>query len=371
MNPSRFFWLAVLVLSGYLLYLLSPVLTPFLLAAILAYIGDPLADRLEALKFPRFWAVVTVFASLIAGLALIILVLIPTINSQIREIIARMPDYLRWFQVHIAPALPNLLNIDSDTPDIASLQKTLHDHIGSVSHIANRLIGSLKGPAGLIITLITYTFLIPVVTFYLLRDWDVMRAKIQELIPCKYRATIEELARRSDTVLGGFLRGQLLVMSGLGIIYAIGLGIVGLEAAIMIGLFAGFVSFVPYLGLIVGIVVAGMMSLIQFQDWLHPLGVVLVFLFAQLIEGIILTPKLVGDRTGLHPVAVLFAVLAGGQLFGFMGILLALPAAAVINVFLGYCKEHYLNSALYSEPSDDNDKNPKNLDTDHEQKTSE
>lgn len=364
MDPSRFFWLAVLVLSAYLLYVLSPILTPFLLAAILAYLGDPLADRLEALKFPRLWAVVTVFASLIAGLALIILVLIPTIDDQIRQIIARMPDYLHWFHVHIAPSLPSLLDID--TRDIASLQKTLSEHIGSVSHIANRLIGSLKGPAGLIITWITYIFLIPVVTFYLLRDWDVMIAKIQELIPRQYRATVSELVRRCDTVLGGFLRGQLLVMAGLGIIYTIGLGIVGLEMAVMIGLFAGFVSFVPYLGLIVGIVVAGVMALIQFQDWLHPLGVVVVFLTAQLIEGTILTPKLVGDRTGLHPVAVLFAVLAGGQLFGFMGILLALPAAAVINVFLGYCKEHYLGSELYCKAADDNDKLPKDQDIDHE-----
>ncbi len=362
MNPSRFFWLAVVILSGYLLYALSPILTPFLFAAILAYLGDPLADRLEALKFPRLWAVMTVFASFIIGFALIILVLIPTLDKQIGQIIARMPDYLSWFRAHIAPSLPNLLDINTDTLDIESLQKTLRAHIGGVSHIANRLIGSLKGPAGLIITWITYLFLIPVVTFYLLRDWDIMIAKIEELIPHQYRATVNELARRSDGVLGGFLRGQLLVMLALGILYAIGLSLVGLEMAIMIGLFAGFVSFVPYLGLIVGVVLAGTMSLMQFQDWLHPLEVFIVFLVAQVIEGTLLTPKLVGDRTGLHPVTVLFAVLAGGQLFGFMGILLALPAAAVINVFLGYCKEHYLSSEIYCKIDDNN----KNEDNDHE-----
>lgn len=179
-------------------------------------------------------------------------------------------------------------------------------------------------------------------------------------MPRKAIGTVTLLVRRSDEVLGGFLRGQLLVMSGLGLIYAVGLTALGLDMAIAIGIFAGLVSFVPYLGLIVGMALAGGMALLQFQDVSHLVGVVAVFGIAQAIEGMVLTPKFVGDRIGLHPVAVLFAVLAGGQLFGFMGVLLALPAAAVINVFLGYCKQHYLQSDVYADDDPAPPEDPEN-----------
>lgn len=348
---SRFFWLTVLVLSVYLLYLLSPILTPFLMAAILAYLGDPLADRLEARNMPRMWAVTTVFAVLILIAALIILVLIPAIDRQLSGVIQNIPHYLDWLREHIAPSLQTLLNISPDELNGETVQSSLQQHIGTASSLVRSIIGSLKGPAGLIITWLTYLFLVPVITFYLLRDWDILVAKINQLIPRQYQPTVATLARQSDAVLGGFLRGQLLVMTCLGIIYAIGLRLVGLDMAILIGLFAGLVSFVPYLGLIVGITIAGIMALIQFQDWVHLIGVVAVFVVAQILEGTILTPKLVGDRTGLHPVAVLFSVLAGGQLFGFMGVLLALPVAAVINVFLGHFKTHYLESPIYHTPN--------------------
>ena len=207
-------------------------------------------------------------------------------------------------------------------------------------------------PAGFVLTMLTYLFMIPVITFYLLRDWDVFMAKIRELIPRSKVDMVVELAERSDEVLGGFLRGQMLVMVGLGIIYSIGLSLVGLDMAIVVGMFAGLVSFVPYLGLIVGILIAGIMAIFQFHDWAHPFAVVMVFVVGQMVEGMVLTPKFVGDRIGLHPVAVLFAVLAGGQLFGFIGILLALPAAAVFNVFLAYFKNHYLLSDVYMDDSD-------------------
>jgi predicted PurR-regulated permease PerM len=191
--------------------------------------------------------------------------------------------------------------------------------------------------------------LVPVVTFYMLRDWDILVERIRELIPRRYERTIARLASASDEVLSAFLRGQLTVMLALGTIYTVGLWIVGLELALLIGMIAGLVSFVPYLGFIVGILAAGVAAVMQFQEVLPLLYVAIVFMVGQSIEGMLLTPLLVGEKIGMHPVAVIFAVLAGAQLFGFFGILLALPVAAVVMVLLRYTHERYVGSTLYTE----------------------
>ncbi|MBV7434030.1 AI-2E family transporter [Cardiobacteriaceae bacterium TAE3-ERU3] len=359
MKDSRIFlWIVVLGCTGGLIYLLSPILTPFLLAALIAYLGDPIADRLEGLKVPRALAVVIVFLSFFIGMALVILVLIPMLDEQVSALIEKMPQYMAWFKDSLTPKLEEYLSIDARTFDPKGLQEALKENLGDATNFFQNVLSGLAKPANMIVTFGTYLFLIPVVAFYLLRDWDIMIAKINELIPRSAHSTIKDLARRCDIVLGGFLRGQLMVMLALGIIYAVGLSVLGLDLAIVIGLFAGIVSFVPYLGLIIGIAIAGIMAIIQFQDWAHPLGVIAIFTIAQMIEGMFLTPKFVGDRTGLHPVAVLFAVLAGGQLFGFMGVLLALPVAALINVFLGYFKDTYLQSDIYRDYGENGRKLP-------------
>lgn len=346
MNESRIFWLAFFIVGGYLLYILSPILTPFIISALLAYLGDPVCDRLEARGLSRPLAVTTVFATLVVLFILVVLVLIPTVSGQLQNLANKLPDYVQWFNETAMPYLSDKLGVSLDADN---LQNALRDNLGSATSVLQSFLLGVSQPAGAILTWLTYMFMIPVITFYLLRDWDVLIAKIGELIPVTKVPVARELATRSDDVLGGFLRGQMMVMVALGIIYSIGLSLLGLDLAIVIGMFAGLVSFVPYLGLIVGILVAGIMAILQFHDWAHPFGVVIVFTVAQMIEGTVLTPKFVGDRTGLHPVAVLFAVLAGGQLFGFMGILLALPAAAIINVFLGYFKSHYLQSDIYQD----------------------
>jgi predicted PurR-regulated permease PerM len=191
--------------------------------------------------------------------------------------------------------------------------------------------------------------LIPVVVFYMLRDWDKFIAGINELLPRHVEPTVSKLARESDRVLGAFLRGQLIVMLCLGILYSVGLRLAGLEWSLTIGMLAGVVSFVPYLGVIFGVVTASIAVLIQSQDVVQLIWVLLVFGVGQMLEGMILTPWLVGDRVGLHPVAVIFAVLAGGQLFGFMGILLALPVAAVLAVLLRHLRARYRESEFYGE----------------------
>ena len=201
----------------------------------------------------------------------------------------------------------------------------------------------------LLVGWLTYLLLIPVVTFYLLRDWDHLVAAVRDLLPKRLEPTVVKLAREIDAVLAEFLRGQLTVMLALAVIYTTGLWLVGLELAFFIGMLAGFVSFVPYLGVIVGLVVASFAAFLQFQDVVHIAGVAAVFGVGQLLEGMVLSPLLVGDRIGLHPVAVIFAVMAGGQLFGFFGVLLALPVAAIIVVLLRHSRDEYLQSALYGQ----------------------
>jgi predicted PurR-regulated permease PerM len=186
-------------------------------------------------------------------------------------------------------------------------------------------------------------FLVPIITFYLLRDWDAIMIRLAALVPSAQQDTVYRLARETDNVLGAFLRGQILVMLALALIYSVGLGLVGLKFAIAIGVVSGLVSFVPYLGFVFGIVLAGLTVVLEPDPWLRLAGVLATFIVAQLIEGSILTPKLVGDRIGLHPVMVIFAIAAGGQLFGFFGILLALPAAAVLSVLVRFAYENYLS----------------------------
>ena len=192
--------------------------------------------------------------------------------------------------------------------------------------------------------------LIPVLFFYFLRDWDRLVAKVDHLMPRHVEPVVRRLANESDQVLGAFLRGQLSVMAALAVIYSIGLTLVGIDLALLIGMAAGLISFVPYLGAILGVVAALIAAVVQFGDWFHPGMVLLVFAIGQATEGMVLTPLLVGDRIGLHPVAVIFAIMAGGQLFGFLGILLALPVAAILMVGVRYLHERYLRSELYGAP---------------------
>ncbi len=215
--------------------------------------------------------------------------------------------------------------------------------------VAGVLLGKVTSSGIGIALWLTNLVLVPVVAFYLLRDWDRLVATIDRMLPRSIQPTIAHLARESDAILGAFVRGQLLVMLALGAFYGAGLAVVGLNVGPLIGMVAGLLSFVPYLGFIIGFVAAIIAALVQFGDWAHVLAVCGVFVVGQLLEGYVLVPKLVGDKIGLHPVAVIFAVMAGGYLFGFLGVLLALPAASVIMVLLRYLLERYRLSELYNE----------------------
>jgi predicted PurR-regulated permease PerM len=341
------FWLIFGAVCIGLLYLLVPVLTPFLFAALLAYLGDPLIDWLEARKIARSWAVALVFGTIIAGLLLLLLVLVPISTHQFNVLMQRLPAYVHWFQTVVLPWLHDGLGVDPAAFELGLLHNKLLGSAKEIGNLAVGLLNSLRASSTVVFAWLANLVLVPLVTFYLLRDWDVLVARIQELLPRRIVNVATALARESDAVIGAFLRGQLVVMVVLGVFYSIGLALVGLEFSLLIGLLAGLVSFVPYLGLATGILVASIAAVLQFHSVLSIVPVLIVFGSGQFASDFFLTPKLVGDRIGLHPVAVLFAVLAGGHLFGFFGILLALPMAAVIVVLLRHARDEYLSSSFY------------------------
>ncbi|MCX7514042.1 AI-2E family transporter [Frateuria hangzhouensis] len=345
--------LAIVLVIGYLVWLLAPVLMPFAVAGMLAYLGDPLADRLERVGMNRTLAVSIVFFVLVLLLVGALLLLVPLISDQIENLVHNLPRYVDWIQHTALPWLQAKLNLDPDAFDTSRLMTAIRGHIGSIGAVATTVLGTVSRSSIGAVMWLTNLVLIPVVAFYLLRDWDRLIAYIDSVLPRSVQPTVAHLARGSDAVLGAFVRGQLLVMLALGIFYGTGLTLVGLSVGPLIGMVAGLLSFVPYLGFIVGFGAAIIAALVQYGDWAHPLMVCGVFIVGQLLEGYVLVPKLVGDKIGLHPVAVIFAVLAGGYLFGFLGVLLALPAASVIMVLLRYLLERYRLSELYTQAGPD------------------
>jgi predicted PurR-regulated permease PerM len=270
-------------------------------------------------------------------------------QDQIASLARQLPALFDWLQTVALPWLRQTFGIPTDSLNVEDLKQQLMAHWQEAGSIVTRVLGGVTSSGLAIITWIANLVLIPVLTFYLLVDWDHMMAKVHDLLPRNVEPVIVRLAKESDEVLGAFLRGQLLIMLILGLIYAIGLWLAGLELAFLIGMTAGLVSFVPYLGVVLGLIMAITAALFQFQELLPLVYVIVVFGIGQILEGMVLTPWLVGDRIGLHPVSVIFAVMAGGVLFGFIGILLALPVAAVIMVLLRFVREQYVGSEMYKQ----------------------
>jgi predicted PurR-regulated permease PerM len=347
-HVQRWQWLIIAAVIGWLVWLLSPILLPFMLAAVFAYLGDPLVDRLERLRIGRGLAASIVFLFMLLLVALALLLLVPLIQRQIARFIAALPGYVAWLTHTAVPWLEHKLNIPASEFDTSTLIARVREHLGTVGGIAAAVLGYATRSGLALIGVGVAVVLVPVVTFYLLRDWDKLVAHIDALLPREAQPTIRRLARETDSVLGAFVRGQLLVMLGLAIYYAVALKLVGLDVGPLIGMIAGLVSFVPYLGFIIGIVASVIAVLVQFHDTFHLVLVLVVFGVGNLLESYILVPKLVGNRIGLHPVAVIFAVLAFGELFGFIGVLLALPMASIAMVLLRFLRERYEASSLFA-----------------------
>jgi predicted PurR-regulated permease PerM len=339
-SDLRLNWIIAIGLTGWLTYLLAPILTPFVAAALLAYVGDPLADRLQKLKLPRTLAVVAVFLLTFLTLGLLVLLIVPLIRNQIGALLSALPAIGAQVEQVWLPWVAEFLDIElGEDVGIGPFLARYSEMAGSWG---GKVLLGVAESGGALAAAVISLFLIPILTFYMLRDWDLIIARFGALVSVSQRDTIFGLAREADDMLGAFLRGQLLVMMALAVIYSAGLSLVGLKFAVAIGVVSGLVSFVPYLGLVFGILLASLTVVLEPDPLWRLVGVFATFTIAQLIEGSILTPKLVGDRIGLHPVLVIFAIAAGGQLFGFFGILLALPAAAVLSVVVRYAYGTYL-----------------------------
>jgi len=344
-------WLLLIVgfiLAG-LMYLLQPVLTPFIVGVFIAYLADPFADRLEARGFSRTIATVIVFVVLTIVVVGMIIIIVPLLVKQLQALVNLLPQLELWYNTTLLPWLQAALGLDLTAINLQSVTQKLGAQWQQTGGAVSQMVKYATQSSVSFLSTLGSIAMVPVVAFYMLRDFDLVLAKIKALLPINIEPRVSAFALESNEVLAAFLRGQLLVMFSLGIIYALGLSFIGLDYALIIGVLAGLASVVPYLGFIVGIAVAMAIGFFQF-DSLLPLSLILtVFAIGQLIESFVLTPLFVGDRIGLHPVAVIFAILAGGQLFGFMGILLALPISAVIMVLLRNVYAGYITSPLYGQ----------------------
>lgn len=346
-NLHYLWWLALAAFCGLLLYLLSPILTPFLLAAILAYICNPMVTHMQKRRMPRTLATVLVLLLLAAAFVVMLLILLPLLVKQVRAIAEQAPAYVDWLRNIVQPWVERLFGIQLD---VAMIKDWLAEHVAEIQSLAARLLPSIKSGGLVLLAFFVNLVLVPVVLFYFLRDWNSLLARVDEVIPRRWHDQVARIAREIDEVLGQFLRGQLLVMLGMSLFYTFGLWLAGLDYALSVGMLAGLVTFVPYLGVIIGVALATLTGLLQFGELTPLMWVWAVFVAANLLEGYVLVPWLVGERIGLHPVAVIFALLAFGQLFGFFGVLLALPASAALLVWLRHVRRNYLESGMYNKP---------------------
>lgn len=330
----------------WLLVLLEPILMPFFVGMILAYLGDPVTDWLEARGLSRRLSVSVVFLVLALSMVLACLIMIPLLGRQLAQLVESFPAIFNWVQSVVLPEVQAVTGVDLSA-DFDQLRSALMENWRETGTVAAAVLAQASKSGMAFAVWMGNLALIPVTTFYFLLDWDRLKARLRDLLPRHVEPTVTRLSHECDEVLSAFLRGQLLVMLSLAVIYATGLSLLGLRFGLLIGLVAGLASIVPYLGVIVGISVAALVAFFQFGEWLPLLGVAVVFGIGQLVESTVLQPILLGDKIGLHPIAVIFAVLSGGQLFGFTGILLALPVAAIVMVVLRYLHERYKNSRLY------------------------
>lgn len=339
-------WGVALIVFVALLVLLKGILLPFVAGMAIAYILDPLCDRLEAMGTSRTVATTIVTAVFAVLVILLLLLIVPLMVQQAVEFLGSLPDLIFQAYRRIEPYYMQLQQT-LDLPAPEELTQIMRERFGSALTWLADLLQSIVGQGLAFANLLSLIFITPIVTFYLLRDWDRLMAKIDDLLPRDHAGVIRVQAELVDQTLAGFARGQSMVCLILGLFYAITLMIIGLPFGIVIGLIAGLLTFIPYVGSLTGFVVSVAVAFGHYDDWWMVALVAIIFILGQVVEGNFLTPKLVGDRVGLHPVWVIFALLAGGALFGFVGLLLAVPLAAVIGVLVRFSIAQYRASRLY------------------------
>lgn len=347
MQRQLLFWLAALFALALILYVLSPILLPFVAGLAIAYFLDPVADRLERMGASRLLATIVILAVFVLILAVFVLLLAPVLAEQLSGLVAKVPEYaerLRLFAIRVTDGqLGEWLGLEQNGQGQGGdgIAARLAEWLGTIA-------GSLVSGGVAIVSFIALFIVTPIVAFYMLLDWDNMIARVDSWLPRDHAATIRQLAREIDLAMAGFVRGQGTVCLFLGAFYAIGLSLAGLNFGLLIGIGAGLISFIPYIGSTVGLLVSVGVALVQFwPDWIMVVIVMAIFFTGQFIEGNFLQPNLIGHRVGLHPVWVMFALFAFGYLFGIVGMLLAIPISAAIGVLGRFAVQQYMQSTLY------------------------
>ncbi len=342
------FWLIAAAFLVLFLYVFSTILLPFLAGMILAYFLDPVADRLERLGLSRLGATIVILIGIVLAFVLAMIILIPVLAAQFADFIGRFPDYLARLQALITNIDPEWLHKTIGV-DANALREGLSTLVTQGAGFLAALFQSVWSSGKTLIDLAGLFVVTPVVAFYMLLDWDRMVAKVDSWVPRQHVGTVRQIATDINTATAGFVRGQGTLCLILGVIYAVGLTVVGLNFGLLIGLFAGLISFIPYVGSLTGLALSLGVAFVQFwPDWQWIVAVAAVFFVGQFIEGNILQPKLVGKSVGLHPVWLMFALFAFGSLFGFVGLLIAVPAAAAVAVLVRFALSRYLASPLYT-----------------------
>ena len=352
-TSRRIFILAAIAFILWVLYLLKPVVLPFIGAFLIAYLFSPLVDKLHRIGLPRWVSISVVFIGIGVVLTWAMWYLVPLVWKQLMYAKTSIPAGMHWVNYTFLPWLSHTFNLVPMEIDTEQMSSAIMDYIQTNYSADSIQAVVLKvAQSGLNFIQIGGTIiLIPIIAFYFLLDWERRLDSFRRLIPRPYEKATLKIVSECHSVLGAFVKGQFLVMFLLGVVYAVGLQMIGLEVGLIIGMIAGLSSIIPYLGFAVGIIAAVIATLFQFGlDWTHLALVVVVFMVGQMVEGYILQPFLLGDKIGLSPVAVVFAVLAGAQLAGFLGMLIALPVAAVIVVLLRHAREYYEKSRVYGHP---------------------
>lgn len=349
LTVRHYVWIAVAAIVVFvLLRALSPVLTPFLFGAILAYLGTPLVALAERRGIPR--SIGTLLFVLLVGLALcaLFLVLVPLIRAEVTLAAQRLPDLANSLTTEAAPWVESHLGIRLAF-DFDTIRDFVSENMQSAQELSLKVLSGVTTGGRIVMSLLINLALVPVVMFYVLRDWNMLIARVDALVPPRWQSKTRTVASQIDDVLGEFLHGQLLVMAVLAIYYAVALKIAGLDRALAIGVLTGLLVFIPYVGFGLGLILGIIAALLQWTGWPAFIGVLSVYGIGQLLENYVLIPYLVGDRIGLHPLAVIFALLAFGQLFGFAGVLLALPVSAALLVGLRHMRAAYVDSPVYQD----------------------
>ena len=348
-------WLAALAVFVLLLDVLAGVLLPFVAGMAIAYFLDPVADRLERAGVGRTLATCMIVAAFFVIVVGALVLLFPLLQAKVVGLLALMPDAIEKARAWAAPLIERL-KTDLPPDAVQQLTAAAGTYAGTAVKWAGGLLGGLWKGGVAFFNVLSLIIITPVVAFYLLRDWDRIIERFDSYLPCDAAPTIREQARAIDTTIAGFVRGQASVCLALAVWYGAALTVVGLKSGLLVGLGAGAISFIPYLGAATGLSVAVAIAAVQFGAWPMVAVVAVVFVIGQLAESYFLTPRLVGDRIGLHPVWIIFALMAGGALFGFTGVLLAVPVAAVIGVLIRFGLGRYLESPLYHGGSRGGDK---------------